>query len=313
MEHYVTLFDRLFLPQGLALYESMERHCKNYILWILCVDDESYNVLSRLHLANIKLLPLRNLETQELLAVKSDRSRGEYCWTLTPFAPQFVFDADPEVDRVTYLDADMWFRKSPQLIHHEFTMSGKGVMITDHAYAPEYDSSATSGQYCVQFMTFHRIYGKLVLQWWQEKCIEWCYARYEDGKFGDQKYLDCWPELFPDQVHILSQKDLLLAPWNITRFPYGQSVAYHFQGLRIAPKGKVLLAPTYSLPSLVIENIYRPYLNDLKCAISRLESFGNWKVIPQGHPPNWLTTIRPLIAFFFRNAWRVRRNRIMKL
>ena len=54
--------------------------------------------------------------------------------------------------------------------------------------------------------------------------MEWCFNRFEEGKFGDQKYLDKWPELFDDKVHILSNKELLLAPWNATRFPYTNSI-----------------------------------------------------------------------------------------
>ena len=51
MEHYVTLFDSLFLPQGLALHISMERHLKDYTLWILCVDDQAHEILSKLNLS----------------------------------------------------------------------------------------------------------------------------------------------------------------------------------------------------------------------------------------------------------------------
>ena len=219
MEHFVTIFNSLFLPQGLALHRSMERHVQEYTLWILCVDDVAYDVLHKLVLPNVRLLELAKLETVELLRVKQDRTIAEYCWTLTPFAPRFVFDADLSVARVTYIDADLWFRKSPAIVFNEFEASGKYVLITDHGYAPEYDFSASSGQYCVQFMTFTRVGGEAVRKWWEEKCIEWCYAREDDGRFGDQKYLDDWPERFLHSVHVLVQQDLMQAPWNATRFP----------------------------------------------------------------------------------------------
>lgn len=243
MEHFVTLFDSLFLPQGLALHISMERHVGNYTLWVLCVDVEAHEVLSKLNLPNVRLLQLSKLETPELLAVKPDRSKGEYCWTLTPFAPRFVFEADAEVSRVTYLDADLWFRKNPEPIFREFDASGKDILITDHAYSPEYDQSATSGQYCVQFMTFTRDGGEVVRKWWEGKCIEWCFARFEDGKFGDQKYLDDWPTRFANSVHVLTNKELMLAPWNATRFPYGNAVTWHFHDLRIVINSEQLPSP----------------------------------------------------------------------
>lgn len=312
MEHYVTLFDSLFLPQGLALHASMERHAGDYTLWVLCMDEAALEVLTRLNLPNLKPLTLSRFESPELLAVKVGRTRGEYCWTLTPFAPRFVFESAPEVERVTYLDADLWFRKSPAAIFREFSATGKGVLITDHAYAPEYDSTANSGQFCVQFMCFHRQRGEAVRQWWEARCLEWCFARYEDGKFGDQKYLDDWPERFADDVHVLAQKDLLLAPWNVTRFPYGQAVTYHFQGLRILAAKRVVLAPKYSLPPPVVTNIYAPYLIDLKAAVARLEGSG-WLVQPQSARPGWQESIRPLAGLFVRNIWRLRLHRVESL
>lgn len=303
MEHYVTLFDSLFLPQGLALHMSMERHVGNYTLWILCVDDETNAVLSRLVLPNVRLLQLSQLETPELLAVKPTRSKGEYCWTLTPFAPRFVFEADSSVKRVTYLDADLWFRKNPAPILQEFEQSGKHVLITDHAYAPEYDQSATSGQYCVQFMTFNRGGGESVRQWWEDRCLEWCYARFEDGKFGDQKYLDDWPERFPNHVHVLMNKEWALAPWNASRYPYSQAIFFHFHGLRIGPKGQTNFGPIYGLPRVLVRNVYDLYIQKLSLAVRNLKSVGFDPKVQTGKF-TFSSALRRVFSGMYNQIWR---------
>ena len=246
---------------------------REYVLWILCVDDETYEVLVRLDLPNVRRLKLSDLETPELLDVKSGRTIGEYCWSLTPFAPRFVFEADPTAERVTYIDADLWFRKHPKKLFDELDASGKHVLITDHAYAPEHDQSATSGQFCVQFMTFTRDGGETVRKWWEERCVEWCFARFEDGKFGDQKYLDDWPERFGDVVHVLRDKELALAPWNASRFPYGNAVFYHFHGLRLISENKIEIG-NYFLPNALRRDVYQAYYEDMRKALEQLKRVG---------------------------------------
>lgn len=124
VENYVTLFDSDFLPQGLSLYRSLDRLGEDFTLWILCIDEEVEKRLIELSLANVRLLSLSVFETLELLRVKAERSRSEYCWTLTPFAPAFVFQADPNVLRVTYVDADLWICQSPKRIFQELEGSG---------------------------------------------------------------------------------------------------------------------------------------------------------------------------------------------
>ena len=272
MEHYVTIFNGNFLPQGLALHASMERHIVNYNLWILCVDDYAYSALKMMSLKNVNLLNLTDLENDELLIAKNNRSTKEYCWTLTPFASGFVFSANPAVKRVTYLDADLWFRKSPAKIFDEFFTSKKQVLITDHGYAPEYDQSELFGQYCVQFIIFERS-SLEVLKSWEMQCLNWCYEVPQNGKFGDQKYLDDWPEKFGSMVHILQNKELALAPWNATRFPFANAVFYHFHGLRIMPGKKIQLG-AYPLPKNLFNHVYIPYIDDLKSALKNLNHAG---------------------------------------
>jgi hypothetical protein len=302
MEHYATLFDGAFLPQGLALHTSLERHAKPYCLWVLCMDGVAYDSLKRLCLPNTRLLALDAVETPELRAVKPGRTRGEYCWTVTPFAPHFVFSADASVRRVTYLDADLWLCRSPEPVLSEFTASGKSVLITDHAYAPEHDQAARSGRFCVQFITFVRGEGELVRQWWADRCIEWCFNRVEPGRFGDQKYLDDWPQRFSNHVHVLQDKSLMQAPWNATRFPPSDAVAFHFQGLRLLSNERVLLTEDYQLPRPLLETHYRDYLADLHAAVARMQVAGI--VVPRqalrGPVALWSRLVLKRLRAFFR-------------
>lgn len=263
-EHYVTLFDANFLPQGLCLYYSLVRHGGDFVLWVLCIDRECLDILQRINLPRLRLLDLEQLESPELLAVKSYRSRGEYCWTLTPFSIRYVFEADNTAQRVTYVDSDIFFLRSPQDVIAKFIYSQKAVLLTPADFAPHYDQSESSGYYCVQFMIFSRGRSEIVRKWWEDRCLEWCFARAEAGKMGDQKYLDFFPILFSQLVYSLDQTGCFLAPWNAISYPFSSAVAFHFHGLRIyGPSRMVLLFTHYDIPLPTIDYVYRRYLSML--------------------------------------------------
>lgn len=116
------------------------------------------------------------------------------------------------------MDADLYFYTSPESIFNELTNSSIGL--SPHNYSPEYDKSEVSGKFCVQFVYFrNNRYGMQALNWWRNECIKWCYARLEDGKFGDQMYLDRFSLLF-NEVHIIENKGGGIAPWNIQKFHF---------------------------------------------------------------------------------------------
>ena len=90
------------------------------------------------------------------------------------------------------------------------------------------------------------------MRWWKERCIEWCFDRSEDGKFGDQKYLDAWPELFGNEVTIVQQTEKTLAPWNVNYMENKlqgklSPVFYHFHGIRITGPDRVQLYRFYKI------------------------------------------------------------------
>jgi hypothetical protein len=111
--------------------------------------------------------------------------------------------------------------------------------------------------------------GLKILQWWQDRCLEWCYARVEDGKFGDQKYLDDWPKRF-EGVHVLQHLGGGVAPWNVQQYGLNQSadklyvnefsiVFYHFHAYKYYADGRHDFAPLYHLNNAVVNLLYRPY------------------------------------------------------
>lgn len=274
--NYCTLFDSFYLSRGLCLYNSLKATTPNFKLFIFPFDAEADRVLRDLDLPNVVVVSLIEFETPQLLQIKSERSKGEYCWTTTPVIIEYCIKTY-ELTHCTYLDADLFFfSDANQLVE---LMGDKSVMITDHRYTLRYDQSKTSGKYCVQFMTFKNDKrGMTALSWWRDRCLEWCYDRIEDGKFGDQKYLDDWPTRF-EGVYELQHEGGGLAPWNIQQYQMisnGKSLSvknrtnasewlvvfYHFHALRFLTTDIVDLS-TYTLKPVVIEFIYQPYLTTL--------------------------------------------------
>lgn len=278
--NFCTLFDSNYLPRALAMYHSLVKTGEEFNLYAVCFDDLAYQLLIKLDKLNFIPIRLSLVETPELLIVKNQRTAGEYCWTCTPHVIRFVLD-NYKLAEVTYLDADLYFYAKPSLLLEEFSQSGASVLIISHRYTPRYDKSAAYGIYCVQFMTFRSdALGLKVLQWWQDKCVEWCYARAEDGKFGDQKYLDDWTQRF-EGIHELKHLGGGVAPWNIQQYlvstkPTGiyvnefPLVFFHFHAYRYYINGVHAFSPNYLLSADAVEKLYRPYAQALISAHTEL-------------------------------------------
>jgi hypothetical protein len=159
------------------------------------------------------------------------------------------------------------------------------VLLTEHGYAPEYVQDETSGRFCVQFLPIgNTSEGLAILKWWQERCLEWCFARFEDGKFGDQKYLDDWPERWGTSVVVLDDVHLTLAPWNAGHvFEHGRTLGiYHFHNLRLYKGGLTKLWHSYLVPKGVGRKIYGPYLSRLRDAMRSLREIDAPPNLPEG-------------------------------
>jgi hypothetical protein len=89
------------------------------------------------------------------------------------------------------------------------------IAITEHRYPAHLAHHLRCGQFNVGLLCFRNDEtGRDCLDWWRDRCLEWCHDRVEDGKYADQRYLDEWPARYGAALRVLSHAGVNLAPWN---------------------------------------------------------------------------------------------------
>lgn len=275
--NFCTYFDSAYLHRGLVLYRSLRRCAGDcFTLWVLCLDDIVYRVLEEWKLHGLVPIRLEEFEKGDipLSEAKGNRTRVEYYWTLTPSLPLYLFKCHPAMETICYVDADMCFFSSPHTIFDE--LGTASILIVPHDYSMDYTDQESPGKYNVGILSFRSNgNGRAALEWWRDRCLEWCYDRHENGKYADQGYLNDWPEKFP-AVIVSRNLGVRLAPWNVGKYRAsvnkegqllvdGQSlVCYHFHAMHFCTKSLVFLAswPVNMGPEWRTF-VYEPYIREL--------------------------------------------------
>lgn len=274
--YFCTLFDSGYLLKGVAMLQSLAKHCPGAHVHVLCMDGLTQNILSRMDLPFLTLIPLSDLEDESLLEAKKDRGVAEYCWTLSPCLPWYVLENNPEIDFITYLDADLLFYSPVQPLFDE--IGDASIAIIEHRFSERLKDREVNGRFCVEWVSFRRDeQGMACLSRWKSQCIEWCYYRLEDNRMGDQKYLDEWPDLFGSSCHILMHPGAGIAPWNYSRYTFGNDemgnitvedsplIFYHFHQFQLLENGRFdRLSTFYTSECKEPEAVYAAYEMALK-------------------------------------------------
>ena len=229
MNIYCTLFDSNYLDKGLVLYHSLCECEPDFRLYVFAFDERCREILTAEKLEHMVVISLEEFETPELLRVKAERTRAEYCWTCTPWTIRHVLDHYHE-PVCTYIDADMMFYSSPQYIFDDMREKGCSALIVPHRLNRKRARSRRQeqhvGTYCVEFNTFvNDAQGRAVLDWWAEQCLAWCFYTpdVDAPAYGDQKYLNEFPVRFPG-VYICEDRGMGMAQWNADRLRLKEEV-----------------------------------------------------------------------------------------
>ena len=320
-KYFCTLFDANYLIKGIAMVNSLQRSCPNAYIFILCMDHFTAEHIGRLNLLNIKIIRLHEIESDELLAAKKNRGIAEYCWTLSPCLPYFIINHYKNIDAITYLDADLYFFSSLDPLFEE--IKDASIAITEHKFIPRLKQQEIMGKFCVQWVTFQNDeQGLACLARWRQQCIEWCYYRLEDGKMGDQKYLDEWPTLY-SKCHIINHSGAGIAPWNFSNYQYsiidnkiyvdGQPlIFYHFHQFQIFNLSHYdRLSKFYTLEMPEPNEIYNIYEAELTNLIVKIRMiFPNFNA---GFQPYLKIRLRRFIQNYFPQSLKKIIHRLIRL
>jgi hypothetical protein len=301
--------------KALALYESLGKYYEEFKLFYVCFDFETYDFLKERCLKNMEIIYIGEIEDIELLRVKNERSFAEYFYTCTAAIILFILEKY-SIDICIYLDSDIYFFNSPEILLDEMR-ADESAMIIEHRFTRKHQS-ALVGKYCVQFMPFrNNENGKRILLWWKSACINWCFLKGENGLWADQGYLNDWPTRF-EGIHELKHLGGGVAPWNVQQYKFSQSfenkivgiekatdlhfelVFYHFQGVRFYSNNIIYLG-TPALTTDSIKFIYKEYINH----IIRLH-----KEIKKINPQNDFLGILPVTDPFIRRTIRYIKRKI---
>lgn len=225
---YFTLSDRNFLPRTLAMCKSLRYFDSKSPIYYFNTESLSSVELEAFHEIEVQVIPLIDfLDTGLVAHLKETRSFLEFMWTLPSQILNKMWELEEFCTDFTYLDADIYFYDDPSNIWDE--IPEKAISIVRHNFSTRLEKIfIDSGEFNVSWVSVPNTpIGRLAASKWAEDCLEICSDKpvFHNGRlvYGDQKYLDYWPELYGSNLHIINHIGAGVAPWNFERYEFSIS------------------------------------------------------------------------------------------
>ena len=282
-KYFCTLFDSNYLIKGLTMIKSLSEFCEDFDIYVLCMDNQTKCLLEKINIRQVKCITLNEVENKALLHAKTTRSKTEYCWTMASNFTWYVMERFKEIKLITYLDADLLFFSDVEKIFEE--INDASIAIIEHRFSPPFKSLEVNGRFCVEWNSFRRDEeGIKCLDKWRKQCLDWCYYKLEDGKMGDQKFLDKWPDEY-NSCHIIKATGAGIAPWNYSQYEIKNEhpnikingdklIFYHFHQFQILNNNKFFrLGNIYTTKKKEPESVYARYEMQLINSLNQIRNF----------------------------------------
>jgi len=231
MNSFVTLSDINFLDKGLVLYDSISKYTKDFRLYYLCLDTDTFNKVLDLEFDNLIPYHINNLIEEDsyqklsLNASELDKvsnipqiQNGDSTnlhYALTPYIIEHLINKY-NLPELIYIDADIKFYSDANILY-EVADESVGLVLHRHNRM-----GCKAGAYNVGVIYFKNDeMGMKCLNWWKncllDKNNEWA-EKY--GTCGDQKYLEAFHLIIGDNIFLYDDHIGHGAPWNFKLYEF---------------------------------------------------------------------------------------------
>lgn len=219
--HVFTSVTVNYIPKARVLAHSLKRHCPNYQFHLVLCDHlpESIQIENEPFdsIITVAELPISNIKSWLF-----KHSVVEMCTAVKGIAFQEIFQRH-QCEKLIYLDPDIVvFDRLDRLSE---LLDRYSILLTPHQTLPEetieaaIDNEICSLKHGVFNFGFlgvrHSEEGNKFLNWWAQRCQEFCYDDIPGGLFTDQRWGDLIPAFFTD-YYVLRDPIYNVATWNLT-------------------------------------------------------------------------------------------------
>lgn len=170
--------------------------------------------------SGVEILPCFDLGYPEFEDMMSRYNIIEFNTAVKPFYFEYLFAHYPEAERIYYLDPDLFFYQSPQLMDEswgdaEILLTPNLIYLTPQPSTGEL-ASLRHGMNNLGFIGLRRgTESERLIQWWKERLRTHCRIDKCRGIFVDQKWMDLAP-LFFEGIRSVKHPGWNMAWWNFS-------------------------------------------------------------------------------------------------
>ncbi|MGJ7901619.1 hypothetical protein [Lysobacter sp. 1R34A] len=323
IECIFTSINNGYLPKARILAASVRKHHPEARM-VLMLSDRKHPSLDYSDFDQVLMPEDLGIEVENIDAWLFDHTVVELCTAVKPFAFRKLFKQG--FKNVVYLDPDtVVYSRMSEL---ETDMERHPVTLTPHVSVPAQDvDDLHDGEMlgCLRHGVFNLGFlaltdqgeGPAFLQWWLDRCRDYCYDDNQRGLFTDQKWIDLAPCFF-STLNIMRLPSYNVATWNLYYRRVGRGTDgeisvneiyplrfYHFSGFDIGTHVQMLSKHDGS--NACLQDMTSWYTSELSRLANADGVVGYYEHFPNGRkiPADWRRYYRkhPALQAMIPHPW----------